>query len=231
LDTEEVGNNTAHDQSDTGEIHLTKLLEEGSLLRDGMLGGLEEEEDDAGRDTSDGKVDVEAPSPADVVGEGTAQEGTDDTGETVGGTDDAGEGRAVLGGSGEGDDGVGSRTETCCAETGDSTAGNEGFGGGGGATDDGAELEDEDGDEEGCLQGEVLVDFTPFFSGVSILGCVDWWSGSHLHVDWKAPTVMKKAAPYQPALSRPLNSSVILGMAVATMVLSGVSHVIEVQWV
>lgn len=29
---------------------------------------------------------------------------------------------------------------------------------------------------------------------------------------------MKKAAPYQPALSRPWNSSVILGMAVATIV-------------
>lgn len=128
-----------------------------------MLGGLEEEEDDAGRDASDGKVDVEAPSPADVVGEGTAQEGTDDTGETVGGTDDAGEGRAVLGGSGESDDGVGSRAETCCAKTGDGTAGNEGFGGGGGATDDGTELEDKDGDEEGCLQGKVLVDFTPFY--------------------------------------------------------------------
>jgi hypothetical protein len=29
---------------------------------------------------------------------------------------------------------------------------------------------------------------------------------------------MKNAAPYQPTLSRPLNSSVIFGMAVATMV-------------
>jgi hypothetical protein len=40
----------------------------------------------------------------------------------------------------------------------------------------------------------------------------------HLHVDCRPPTVMKKAAPYQPTLSRPLNSSVILGIAVATIV-------------
>lgn len=34
---------------------------------------------------------------------------------------------------------------------------------------------------------------------------------------------MKKAAPYQPTLSRPLNSCVILGMAVATIVWTNVS--------
>ena len=43
-------------------------------------------------------------------------------------------------------------------------------------------------------------------------------SGRGLQVDWKAPTVRKKAAPYQPTFSRPWNSSVILGIAVATMV-------------
>lgn len=36
---------------------------------------------------------------------------------------------------------------------------------------------------------------------------------------WKLPDVRKKAEPYQAALSRPWNSSVILGIAVATMVL------------
>lgn len=40
-----------------------------------------------------------------------------------------------------------------------------------------------------------------------------------LHVDWKPPTHMKKAEPYHETRSRPWNSSVIFGMAVATMVL------------
>ena len=35
---------------------------------------------------------------------------------------------------------------------------------------------------------------------------------------------MKKAAPYHPPLSRPLNSSGILGIAVATMVCPGISR-------
>lgn len=38
------------------------------------------------------------------------------------------------------------------------------------------------------------------------------------HVDWKAPIVMKYAEPYQDILSRLWNWSVILGMAVATIV-------------
>ena len=36
--------------------------------------------------------------------------------------------------------------------------------------------------------------------------------------DWKEPLVKKNADPYQDTLSRPLKSSVILGIAVATMV-------------
>ena len=39
-------------------------------------------------------------------------------------------------------------------------------------------------------------------------------------VDWKAPTVKKNADPYQPTRSKPLNSSVIFGIAVATIVMS-----------
>src|ERR1700753_1024177 len=39
-------------------------------------------------------------------------------------------------------------------------------------------------------------------------------------VDWKDATVRKNAEPYQPTSCKELNSSVILGMAVATMVMS-----------
>ena len=43
-------------------------------------------------------------------------------------------------------------------------------------------------------------------------------------VDWNAATVRKKADPYQPTSERELNSSVILGMAVATMVMSSATR-------
>ena len=42
---------------------------------------VEEQHDDAGRGSSDWQVDVEIPSPRDVLGESTSQERTNDTGE------------------------------------------------------------------------------------------------------------------------------------------------------
>jgi len=36
--------------------------------------------------------------------------------------------------------------------------------------------------------------------------------------DWKPPLTMRNAEPYHETLSRPMNSSVILGIAIATMV-------------
>ncbi|KAF3069300.1 hypothetical protein CFAM422_007212 [Trichoderma lentiforme] len=62
---------------------------------------------------------------------------------------------------GDGNDGVRAGTETSGAETSDGSAGDEGFGVGGGAADDGAEFEDEDGDEKASLEREVLVDLSP----------------------------------------------------------------------
>jgi hypothetical protein len=58
----------------------------------------------------------------------------------------------------------------------------------------------------------------PVFSGVSQKLALERNEQDNLQVDWKAPIVAKKMAPYQPTLSRPLNSCVIFGMAVATMV-------------
>lgn len=96
-----------------------------------------------------------------MISESTTQERTDDTGESVRGTDDTGKGGALARGRGEGDDGVSTGTETSSTKTGNGTAGNEGFSVGSGAANDGAKLEDEDGDEERSLEWEVLVDFTP----------------------------------------------------------------------
>jgi hypothetical protein len=166
LDSEDVRDGEAHHENNANGIHLEELLKERSLDRDRSTGSLEEDEDDDGRDTSDGKIDVETPSPRDVIGESTTQERADNTGDTVGSTDDTSESRPSLGRSREADDGISSSTETGTTNASNGTAGDEGFGIGSGATDDGAELEDENGDNEGCLEREVLVDFTPF-GGVS----------------------------------------------------------------
>ena len=57
------------------------------------------------------------------------------------------------------------------------------------------------------------------------------FNGKYLYpfpqVDWKEATVKKNAEPYHPTWSRELNSSVIRGIAVATMVMSRANRKIE----
>lgn len=175
LDSENVGDGGAHHEDDADGVHLSDLLKKRSLLGDSSAGSLEEEEDDASRDTSDGKVDVEAPSPRDVVSESTAQERTDDTGNTICSTDDTGKSRSLLGRCREGDDGIGTGTQTSGANTSDGTTGDQGLSVGGSTADDGTELEDEDGDDEGSLEREVLVDFTPWVElAIGLRGVRGW---------------------------------------------------------
>lgn len=126
-----------------------------------MLGSLEVEEDDGGRDGADGEIDVEAPAPRDVVGEGAADEGANDASEAIGGADDAGEDGSLLGRCGEADDGIASGAETRGADASNGAAGDEGVSRRGRAADDGAEFEYEEGDEKGWLEREVLVAFSP----------------------------------------------------------------------
>jgi hypothetical protein len=126
-----------------------------------MLRSLEEEEYDDGRDGADGEIDVEAPAPRDVVGEGAADEGPDDGSEAIGGADYAGEDGSLLGRRGEADDGIGSSAETCGADASNGAAGDEGVSRRGRAADDGADFKYEESEEEGRLEREVLVDFPP----------------------------------------------------------------------
>lgn len=161
LDSQDEGDGGSHHQNNTERVHLSNLLNKGRLDGDRISRSLEEDEDDGGRDTSDRQVDVEAPSPGDVVGKGSSQQRSDDTGETIRSTDDARKRRTLLRRCGKGNDGVRTGTETSGAETSDGSAGDEGFGVGGGAADDGAEFEDEDGDEEAGLEREVLINLSP----------------------------------------------------------------------
>lgn len=181
LDSQDEGDGGSHHQNNTKGVHLTDLLNKGRLDRDRISRSLEKDEDDGSRDTTDRQVDVETPSPRDVIGKSTSQQRSDDTGETIRSTDDARECRTLLRRCGKGNDGVRAGTEASGTETSDGSAGDEGFGVGGGAANDGAEFEDEDGDEEAGLEREVLVDLSPCDEVSMMNMCIGGEDG--LHVD------------------------------------------------
>lgn len=63
LDGQDVRDSGTHHQNNAQGIHLSELLESSSLDRDGIAGSLEEDEDNESGNTTNGEVDVEAPSP------------------------------------------------------------------------------------------------------------------------------------------------------------------------
>ncbi|KAI6773653.1 hypothetical protein HG531_000502 [Fusarium graminearum] len=166
LNSQNVGDGETHHQDDTKGIHLEELLKKRSLNRNGSTRSLEEQKDDGSRDTSDGEVDVETPSPRDVIGS----------------ANDTSKGRSLLGRSRETDDGVGSSTKTCTTDTSDGTTSDQSLSVGSSTTNDRAKLKDENGNEEGCLEREVLVDFTPF-----------WWRTDGHEEGCTIPTDLVKA--------------------------------------
>lgn len=107
------------------------------------------------------QVNVETPSPCCVISEDSTEERTNDTGDSVAGAEESSEGRCHLGRGREGDDGVSSRGDTGAARTSDGAANDQRGAVGCDTTDQGAELEDGDGDEEGDFEGKVFVDFAP----------------------------------------------------------------------
>ena len=161
LQGQDVADDTAHDQCGADRVHLKQLLLQGSIDGLGAAGSTEEEQDDGRRDTSDGEVNVEAPAPGHAVGESTADEGAHDGRNTVRSSDDAGEHRPLLGFGREGDEGVGARSDSGGADTGDGASHDQSGRVGRYTADQATELENEDGDQEAGLQGEVLVDLAP----------------------------------------------------------------------
>lgn len=161
LNSKEEADSSRHDESNAWKIHLENLLSESGLLRDGVRRGLEEEEDEEGSDTANGEVDVEAPPPRNMVGEGTAKKGSNNATEAISGTEDTCESRSLLRRRSEGNDGVTAGTKTRSTNTSNSPTGNESVGGRRGTADHGADLEDEDSHEEGHLEGKIFVDLAP----------------------------------------------------------------------
>lgn len=161
LDGQDEGDGGSHHQNHAEGIHLSDLFKQRCLDGHRVSRSLEEDEDDGRRDTANGQVDVETPSPADVIGKGASQQRSDDAGKAVRRADYPGIRRALLRRRGEGNDGVRTGSKTSGAESCDGSTGDEGLGVGSGAADDGTELEDEDGDEKGDLEREILVRLAP----------------------------------------------------------------------
>lgn len=103
---------------------------------------MEEEDDECARDTSERKVDVEAPSPSDVVGEGTTHQWASNGGNAVHGTDHASVGRSLAQGNSVRDNEDSAREDTGTAHSGDRSANDKCYGVGGCTTDQGADFED-----------------------------------------------------------------------------------------
>ena len=67
---------TTHGQSNADRVKIQKLDFQRSILGLGQIRELEEEEDDNSGKSTNGQVDIEAPSPSSLVGEDTAEDGT-----------------------------------------------------------------------------------------------------------------------------------------------------------
>lgn len=138
-------------------------VELGELLAEGQLGGLavgqvEQKGNDHQGHAAEGQVDVEAPAPGDVGGEGAADEGPDDGGEAKDGAEQALVEGPLVQGHGVDDDDDDAGEDAGGAHAGNGAAHDEDGRARGGAADGGADLEQQDGGHEGQLHREEGVD-------------------------------------------------------------------------
>lgn len=161
LQGEEEGDNTGDEEESTLKIERENLVLDGRLLESDLaLGDLEEQNDEASSDGTKGQVNVEAPSPSQVVSESTAHERTGDRGNTVHGANDTHVARALLERNTAVDDEESSGEDARSTETSDGTAENETDRVRGGSADERSEFEQEDGAKEDPFDRVVGVEFT-----------------------------------------------------------------------
>lgn len=167
---------------------MEDLLEEGCLGGDGVGGGTEEEEDDDCRGASDGEIDarsivsavsvervawevilerghsLEGPSPRNVVCKRPSEQRADNAGNAVRRANDPREHGPAARRRRVRDEGVCACADARGADAGDGAADDEGLGVGGHTADEAAYFKDEDGEEEGDFQWEVLEGLAPCVS-------------------------------------------------------------------
>lgn len=161
LQSEEEADDTGDEEESTLKIEREDLVLDGRLLKSDLaLGNLEEKNNEAGSDGTKGQVNVEAPSPSQVVSESAAHERTSNRGNTVHGANDTHVARTLLERNTAVDDEESSREDARSAETSDGTAENESDRVGGSTADERSEFEQEDGAQEDPFDGVVGVEFT-----------------------------------------------------------------------
>ena len=157
----DVADDGAHYENHAHGVHLYELLADGCGPGFGGAGRLEEHQDGERRKAADGQVDVKTPSPTDLVSKCAADQRPHDSRNTISRANDPREHRPCLWTGGESDDGIRAGADTRRAQAGDGPPHDERGAAWGDTADEGAQLEDEDGDEEGELQREELVGLAP----------------------------------------------------------------------
>ena len=161
MQREDVADDGAHYENHAHRVHLYELLAYGCGPGLGGAGCLEEHQDDERRKAPDGQVDVKTPSPSDLIRKRPADQRPHDSRNTISRANDPREHRPCLWAGRESDDGIRAGADAGRAQAGDSPSHNERGAAWGDTTNEGAQLEDEDGEEEGDLQRKELVGLAP----------------------------------------------------------------------
>lgn len=156
LEGQEKTDNRRDEQAGTDEIQLFDALQDrlsGVLVRDGET---EDEQDNRNRDTTDGQVNVEAPSPRDAVGEHTTKQGSSNTGNTPDHTEAAKNEGSLGEGDGHGDNDKSTGEDTRNADSCNGSANDQDGTRGGDTADEGTNFEDENSSQKGPFYLETI---------------------------------------------------------------------------
>lgn len=148
LEGEQEADDGGHEDGSAERVEVLESNPERLLLALRLLLKLEEGEKTNGRHGTNWKVDVETPSPCELLGEGSSHQRSSDRGNAVHRTNETKEGGAPLDahGMGENDEGTGKDTST--SHTGNSASDNERHGCWRKSTNQGSDLEDAEGSEK-----------------------------------------------------------------------------------
>ena len=134
-------------------VHESQVDAVGAVAVD-----MDEEEDDDHGEATDGKVDVEAPSPGGMLGEGTTKKRTSNGSNTPHAANKTKGKRSLLKRHDERQDDDGTREKTSRTNSCNSSSNDKGNRRGRNGRDQATNLKDEDSDKIGNLDIEVLVD-------------------------------------------------------------------------
>ena len=135
MEGKQEADNGGHEDCGAVGVEFQDGLGPGCFSRSLALRVGEEEADDDHGDGADGQVDVEAPAPGDVVGEGAAEKRAGDGGDAVHGADEAGVDGSLFKRNGIGEDDQRAGEDTGRTDAGDGATDDQGGGGVGDAAD------------------------------------------------------------------------------------------------